>query len=287
MDSLFEKMGNKIRNGKYEIIIVDNASQDDTHEKIREYFNSKKTLFEDLKKGNKCSKSVCFYQSNTNNGYAKGVNLASKFANGEFLVVINPDAELVEEDFGKIIEAFKSREKLGIAGLRVLGYDGKREKTAGKFYNPFSFLMYSMGLEDLISLRFAPDKLRKVDFISGGFIVFRHEIFKKLKGYDEDFFMYIEDMDICYRAKKLGFQTYFLSYAAIKHRGQGSSSREFAIVNIYQGIQIFSKKHYSYIAQQYVKNLLSLKAALIIFIGTVIGKKELVSTYSKALKTIV
>jgi len=122
--------------------------------------------------------------------------------------------------------------------------------------------------------------------VSGGFVAIRGEVFKQLNGYDADYFMYVEDMDLCFRAKELGFKTIYMPCAVIRHQGQGSSNREFAIVNIYKGIQIFNSKHSSFFMQQYVKNLLSLKAALIIFIASVFGRRTLVETYQKALKNI-
>ena len=93
-------------------------------------------------------------------------------------------------------------------------------------------------------------------------------------------------MDICFRAKKAGFTTMFLPYCAIEHKGQGSSSREFAIINIFKGLVLFYKKHGSFFEELYVRNLLSIKAALIIFVGSILGKRDTVTTYLNALKSI-
>jgi hypothetical protein len=270
--SLFDKLKTRLDSGEYEIIIVDNDSKDETVTLVKELVQNKK--------------NITVLESKENLGYAKGINKAAIIAKGELLIVINPDAVLLDEDFDGVFDEFKKEDKMAACGMSIEDFNGQKEKTAGNFFNPLTFFLYSVGLENLAGLRFCPDGKKKVDFVSGGFVAFRKSVFEKLGGFDEDYFMYVEDMDICYRAKKLGFLTYFLPLGTIKHKGQGSSSKEFAITNIYKGLVTFYAKHSSFFTLQYIKNLLSIKAASIIFIGTILGKKELVNTYTKALKTI-
>lgn len=274
LDSLFEKIESGLKNDKYELIIVDNDSTDNTVRKINSY----------LEKKNK--RNISFFRNKQNDGYAKGINFSAEHANGDILVVVNPDGELIESDFDALIDTFQVDKKLAIVGLKLVNQRGQSEKTAGKFYNPLTFLLFCMGLENVFSLRFAPDKTKEVDYVSGGFIAIKKEIFKRLDGYDKEYFMYVEDMDLCYRVKKEGFKVLYMPCAVLRHQGQGSSNRTFAIVNIYKGLQTFYTKHSSLFMQQYVKNLLSLKAAFIIFIASILGKKETVKTYQEALKHI-
>lgn len=112
-------------------------------------------------------------------------------------------------------------------------------------------------------------------------MMLKRSSFEELGGFDEDYFMYIEDMDLCFRAQKMGMQVYFLPFGELKHQGQGSSSREFAIVNIYKGLFIFYKKHKRG-SISYLRFLLRFKAALIIFIGSVLRNYRLVASYRKA-----
>ena len=269
-DSLLSKISKEVKDGTYEIIVVDNASTDGTANKVNKYQAT----------------HIRFIQSGENGGYAKGINLAAKHAHGKYLIVINPDSTLLEADFKRLVKDFDSDSTLGIGGFVLQNHAGIREKTAGKFYNFLSFLLFAGGLEDVAGIRFSPKEMVTVDYVSGGFVVFRRSVFEQLNGFDEDYFMYVEDMDICYRAKKAGFKTMFLPYCSIVHKGQGSSSREFAIVNIYKGLTLFYKKHRSFMEELYIRNLLSVKAALIIFVSSVLGKREAVTTYSHALKTI-
>lgn len=284
IDTFLKEILPSIKKGESEIIFVDNMSPDDTFKVTKERLEKYKEL---VTEDGKSSKPIKVIQNTENAGYAKGINFAASFAKGEILIIVNPDAELKEQNFEKIRDTFKEEGSLAIAGLRLETYEKTAEKTAGKFYNAFTFLIYALGLEDAFSIRFAPQSAQEVDFVSGGFLAARREMFNKLKGYDTDYFMYVEDMDLCYRAKKAGFITMYLPYATIKHRGQGSSSKEFAIVNIYKGMQTFYRKHASSIFQWYVGSLLALKAISIIFIATVLGKRDVVMTYRKALQTII
>lgn len=272
LGSIISLCGEKFEKKEYELLVLDNNSSDNTRSLIERF--TKKYSF------------INFVVSNENLGYAKGINKLASYAKGDLLLVINPDAELVKEDFKNLIQEFSQNPKLAIAGLKIIGSDGKNEDSAGKFYNPLSFLLFSLGMEKLVSQRFSPEKKRKVDYVSGGFVVFDSQKFKALKGYDEDYFMYIEDMDLCFRAKKLGLHVYFLPVATIRHQGQGSSNKTFAIVNIFKGLLIFSKKHHSKLFYLFVKYLLKLKAIFIIVIGTLTGREQIVITYKEAIKTI-
>src|SRR3989344_8468693 len=128
------------------------------------------------------------------------------------------------------------------------------------------------------------DKFSRVDWVSGACLMIKKELFEKLKGFDENFFMYIEDMELCYRAKKEGFLTYFYPDIKLEHRQEGSSSRQFAIKNIYKGILYFYKKHKPYWQYYLAKALLNTKAVVVFVIGTVIGDNYLKKTYKQVLK---
>lgn len=268
LDSIYEVLEKEIKNNEVEIVVFDNASTDRTLEIVREY-----------------SKEIIIKESKINLGYGNGINEASKISKGELLCIINPDARLVKLHTQKIIDLFAIDEKIAIAGLTIQSFDGTAEKNAGKFFNKITFLLYALGLEYFAQIRFAPKKLSKVDFVSGGFIVLRGEFFKKIGGYDKDYFMYVEDMDLCLRAKKMGYKTVFAPFGTIEHKGQGSSNVGFAIVNIYKGLIMFYKKHFPS-ELNYIRSLLVMKAQLIIFLASFFGKKSMLTTYKKALSAI-
>ena len=98
--------------------------------------------------------------------------------------------------------------------------------------------------------------------------------------------MYIEDMDLCYRLRKKGLKVFVNPEARIKHLGQGSSNKAFAIIHIYMGLQIFYRQQRSILEYYIVKLLLLVKAVLALLIGVITLRKNLVTTYYKSLKTL-
>lgn len=109
-DSLLKKIENQVKNKKYEVIIFDNASKDETVSKIQEYFKDKKDLFSE---NNETQKSIKLITSSQNLGYAKGINKAADYAKGEILIVINPDSQLLEAYFERAFEEFEKNQKNG------------------------------------------------------------------------------------------------------------------------------------------------------------------------------
>src|SRR3989344_5736427 len=268
LNSLFKRYSNNINAKELEIIVADNKSLDDTLEKTDKYKEKARIV-----------------ENGGNLGYAKGNNLASKKANGEFLVFLNPDAKFIDGDLFDVISLFDD-EDIGIIGGKIISLDGKKELSCGKFYNPLNILLLTLGLEESLGVRFAPNKKQKVDFVSGGFLFIRRKLFERLNGFDENYFMYVEDSDLCYQAKKKGFKVLYSNKATVQHVGQGSSNRAFAIVNIYKGLLYYSRKNGGKVNYFIVKLMLMIKARLLVLVGRVRNNKYLVDTYTEAMKTL-
>jgi len=268
LQSLIKKYSSNINAKELEIIVADNKSLDDTLEKTDKY-----------------KEKVRIVENGGNLGYAKGNNLASKKANGEFLVFLNPDAKFIEGDLFDVISLFDDAD-IGIIGGKIISLDGKKELSCGKFYNPLNILLLALGLEERLGVRFAPNKKQKVDFVSGGFLFIRKKLFERLNGFDENYFMYVEDSDLCYQAKKRGFKVLYSNKATVQHVGQGSSNRTFAIVNIYKGLLYYSRKNGGKVNYFIVKLMLMIKARLLVLVGRVRNNKYLVDTYTEAMKSL-
>lgn len=268
LDSLFVKFGSQLKNGEYEIIVVDNNSTDSTVAIVEKSFDKKINLFKNPE----------------NSGFARGINIGSKIAKGSYLLFVNPDAEVTNGEVSSLLSVFNMHEKAGVVGGRILNWQGKNELSAGKFYTLINTLLLALGLEDFFHVRFSPTTIQKVDFVSGGFMMVKKEIFEKFGGLDENLFMYIEDMEFCYRIKKKGIETYFCPGLTIRHVGQGSSDKSFAIVHIYKGLLYFHKKHMGFLSFLFVAVLLKTKALTLVILGKLMNNKYLSSTYAKALK---
>jgi len=267
LESLISKYKEKIIKDKLEIIVCDNNSADDTLKIVGEIRTEKLRVL----------------VNKENLGFAKGINLGAKQARGKFLLFINPDSVFLEGDIFSLVKKFED-EKVAIVGGRILQRNGKPELSCGKFYNFSNTLLLALGLEEKFGVRFSPVKDRVVDFVSGGFMMVKKEIFEKANGFDEKLFMYTEDMELCFRLKKQGYKVLFSSSATIKHAGQGSANRSFAVLNIYKGLLYFHKKNMGKISYFLVRLLLLKKAIALVLIGKISNNQYLAQTYSQAIK---
>lgn len=265
LSGFVEQYKKEISSHTIEIIIADNNSTDDTKNEVMKF-----------------KEYAHFVQNGGNLGFAAGINKASEEAAGEVLLFLNPDTKLTDGDFIKVVEELQN-EKVGVIGGEMQTWDGKREYSCGKFYTFLNILLLSLGLEEICRVRFAPTRRTQVDHVSGGFFAIRRDLFQKMGGFDEHFFMYVEDQELCYRLKKEGYKVYYSPFATIKHMGQGSSNRTFAIVNIYKGLLYFQKKHMGAVSYSASKFVLRLKAHLLVLLGKTFHNQYLSQTYEEAL----
>jgi len=249
----------------FEVIVVDNASEDDSSQMIKKKFTKVKLI-----------------ESKKNLGFASGVNLGAKSAQGEYILLLNSDTLLEDNSIGIMVDYLKQQSDVAILGGRLDNKDGSTSKSFDSFYNLPKLV--NMLIRDKHREKVDVKKPIRVDWVSGGFMMIRKNTFEKLGGFDEKFFMYIEDMELCFRASKENFVTHYLPSAHVLHVGQGSSNRSFAIINIYKGVLYFYKKHHTLPEYYLVKSLLSLKGNLAILLGRITQNTYLVDTYKNALK---
>lgn len=250
----------------YEVIVVDNASSDGSIDMVKQEF-----------------KKVKIIENNENVGFAKGCNIGAKNAKGKYILFLNSDTQVLDNGFLSMVEFLNNNPKVAILGGKLENNDGSAQPSAGKFYSLFNLFIMLLGLERLGFLRSSPNKIQKVDWVSGACMMFGRDIFERLSGFDEKLFMYMEDMEICFRAQQLGFSTYFYPKLRLKHKSLGSSNRTFAIINIYRGILHFYSKHKNSFQYIIAKTLLITKAEILIVIGFLTFNKSLIERYRKAM----
>lgn len=223
-----------------EIFVVDNASEDGSVEMIRQKFPEVKLIANDK-----------------NLGFAKANNQALKLAQGKYILLINPDTVVQEDTFKVLISFLKSHPDCGMVGCKILNPDGTLQLACRRgFPTPWVAFTKMVGLSSLFpkSKIFAkynltyldPDQVTEVDAVSGSFMMIRREVYEQVGGFDEDFFMYGEDLDWCYRIKKAGWKIYYVPYTQIIHF-KGESTKRSSIDEIrvfYDAMKIFVKKHY-------------------------------------------
>lgn len=270
--SVINQYKKQLEEKSIEIIVVDNNSKDDSVSAISH-------LHQDLD----LQANLKIILNKENLGFGKGCNLGASSAKGKYILFLNSDTEVSDGGFLQMIDFLKKNPKVAILGGKLYNADGSPQRSSGKFYSLPNLIIMLLGLERLGLLRSSPNKIKKVDWVSGACMMVDRNIFEKLEGFDEKLFMYIEDMEICFRAQKMGFSTYFYPSLKLEHKSLGSSNRTFAIINIYKGILHFYLKHKTYLEYLIAKALLFIKAEIIILIGFLTFNSALRERYRKAI----
>lgn len=274
MESLYQQFKEEFEKDLVELIIVDNASGEDSVKLIQNEVSKKKY------------KNIKLIQSNENGGFGKGCNLGASQAKGNYILFLNNDTVVKDAGILKMAKYLDDNPNVSILGGQLRNVDGSLQASAGSFYTLFKVVMLLTGMQKFGLLDKSPKQISRVDWVKGGLLMIRKDVFEKLKGFDEKIFMYTEDMELCYRAKLKGFQTFFFPFTYVLHAEHGSTNRTFAIVNIYKNLLYFYKKHRSFVEYLILKTLLLSKAYLLIFLGTITNNQYLRQTYRQALEGI-
>ncbi len=268
ISSIRQQYKDQFDNEKFEIIVVDNNSTDESLSFLRKFrFNGFNLI-----------------ETKENLGFSNGCNLGAKNAKGEYLLFLNSDTQIKDQGFLKMFNFLKDKEKIGILGGKLKNADGSSQLSGGKFYNIPNLLLMLLGMEKFASLRQSPNKIQKIDWVSGACLMVKKSVFEKIGGFEKNIFMYMEDMELCFKAKKRGLDTYFYPEIMLYHKELGSSNRSFAILNIYKGIILFYKKHMPKWQFFLAKTLLYLKSIMLFGFGKLTGNNYLIQTYGETLK---
>ncbi len=224
-----------------EIFVVDNASDDGSVEAIKEKYPA-----------------VNLIANKKNLGFGAANNQALEQAKGKYFLLINPDTIVREDTFYKMINFFVANPKCGIAGCKVLNPDGSLQLACRRgFPGPWTSFTKVMGLSTLFpkSKLFARYNLTyldenntyEVDAVSGAFMMMRREVYQNVGGFDPQFFMYGEDLDLCYRTQNAGYKVFYVHETEIIHY-KGESTKRSSIDEtkvFYDAMHLFVKKHFS------------------------------------------
>ncbi len=253
---------------KYEVIVIDNASENTSFANIKKIMPLKIIL-------------------NKNNiGFAKACNQGIYKAIGEYILLLNPDTIVLDNSIEKLLNFVKGKKDI-FAGGKLLNTDLTNQASCGVFYNLLAvfFLLFLRG-EKLGITKFSPMVSQKVDWVSAACLIGRNKNFLKVGGFDEKIFLYMEDVDLLFRARSKNMSCYFFSGASFIHYGAVISGRENSTINTYSGLVYFYNKHYNRMANLILIFLLYLKAYLLIFIGLTSFNSKLVKGYKLALRSI-
>ena len=224
-----------------EIIVIDNASDDGSVEVIKEKFPS-----------------VNLLENKINVGFGKANNQGLAIAKGKYILFINPDCIVSEDTLDKMISFFESHPDCGLAGCKILNSDGTLQLACRRsFPGPWTSFTKVTGLSNIFpnSKIFArynltyldENKTYEVDAVSGSFMMIRKEVYEKTGGFDELFFMYGEDLDLCYRVQKNDYKVFYVHDTQIIHyKGESTKRSNLDETKLfYDAMHLFVKKHLS------------------------------------------
>ena len=195
------------------------------------------------------------YRTVENRGFGTACNQGAALASGELLLFLNPDSELQPGALDAACRLLEETKDAGLVGLRTLLPDGSFESGCLRgFPTPARATAYYLGLEKLFPKNHLcggyhmtwldRTKNHEVDSVSGSFMLLRRALFAELGGFDEDYFMYGEDMDLCWRVKEKGLRIFYCADGfMLHHHGKcGRNPRQTAA--FYDAMTLFYEKHY-------------------------------------------
>lgn len=227
-------------NNKLEVIVIDNNSQDGSPELIE-----------------KKHPWVCLIRSRENLGFAKANNLGMKKAKYNFLLLLNSDCFVRNDTLWKAIKSLEENSQYDVLGCQLRYQNGEIQPSAGFLPTPIRIFAWMTGIDKLpfLSDLIGPihpgkinffQKKRPVEWVTGAFFLLRKSVFQKTEGFDENYFMYGEEVEWCKRIKKKKIKILFdPSFNVVHLKGaSGQFDIEKPLVKEIIGLKYFCKKHY-------------------------------------------
>ncbi len=225
---------------KYEVSVFDNASTDGSCDGLEERFLQLKVI-----------------KSAVNIGYAPANNRAIEASEAaRYFLLLNPDTLLQSNAIRTVTEFMDTNQKVGICGPKIVLSDGKLDAPCRRsFKTPAIYLYHTLGLSKLFpkSERFGKYYLSykdenesyEVDAVIGAFLAIREEVVKRIGLLDENFYIYGEDEDWCFRVKQAGWKVFYYPRATVIHqKGASTSKRRVpAILSWHKAAYLFHRKH--------------------------------------------
>jgi len=234
----------------YAVYVVDNCSADGSTEMVRREFPQVNGVTQ--------CESNCGYPAANNIGFrTAGLGQSSSGSEPRYVLMLNADTVLPPNALQQMVDFMDDHPQAGIAGPKLVRPDGTLDKACRRsFPSPEVSFYRLVGLSRIFpkNQRFARynldyldvDKMAEIDAVVGAFMIIRGDTLRDIGLLDESFFMYGEDLDLCYRAKQKGWKVYYYPAVTIlHHKGESSKQRSYhSIYHFYRSMYVFHRKHY-------------------------------------------
>ena len=222
--------------GKFDIWVVDNFSSDGSPAMIRESFPE-----------------VNFIENNENVGFAKANNQALRISQSEYVLLLNPDTVVKSNAISELILFLDNNPDAGIAGARLINPDGTLQISAFPFPTLFREFWRMFHIDSVVCLSNYPmknwdqDQAREIDTLLGACMLIRREALIQFGLFDEEYFIYSEEVDLCTRLNDAGWRLYWVPSAVVIHYSGRSTQQvsEDVFLRLYEGRILYFRKHHS------------------------------------------
>ncbi len=217
-----------------EIIIIDNNSPDDSCEIVKKRFPD-----------------IILIENKENVGFAKANNQGVAIAKGEYICILNPDTVVAEDTFLRIIRVSERLIHTGMIGPRLIDGTGNfLQESKRNIPSPLTSFRRLFGIKigkvkNYYADHISDTGIGDVDILVGAFILVKKEDYESVGGFDEDYFMYGEDIDLSYKMKKKGLLNYFIGIIPVIHyKGESTDRNAEYIKSFYGAMRLFYNKHF-------------------------------------------
>lgn len=234
--------GCRLIEGEVEVIVLDNASGDDSMGRFRTAFGAEPR--------------VKLLESATNGGFARGNNQAIAEAQGNYLLLLNPDTLVGESTLAYCLTFLRTHPEAGAVGPRLINQSGAMHPECKRgvptlwhsfcrFTRLYRLAPRSAWLNGYYQGHLSPDEVQQVPVLTGAFLMMRRALYQAVGGLDERYFMYGEDIDLCYTIERAGYHNYYLPTPVLHYKGESEQAADRVRYeeNFYGAMRLFYLKH--------------------------------------------
>lgn len=219
----------------YEVIVIDNCSPDQSWQSLKADFPD-----------------VTFISSARNSGFAVANNSAAKIAKGEYILLLNPDTEIEDFYLSEILEFADKHDGFGCLGVHMHDAHGRflpeSKRAVPDMFNSFEKLFTAFKKNNSKSYYrndISENEIAEVEVVTGAFLLMKRELYLEVGGLDEKYFMYGEDIDLCYTLLRKGYRNWYYGKASILHyKGESTVKDHIYLKRFYGAMRIFVNKYY-------------------------------------------